>query len=236
VNLINRIVVTFALLALAAGAISIVVLAWTIPEDSIRGLRDAVDWLDENNEDLQKVLLTTIGAFLALVAFIALVLEFVPSSGPAVKVTDVQAGEALLTTAAIGQRVEEEVRGVANVTEVKAVVRGRRKGVEVMLDLHVDPQANLATVTNEACDAARRVLSDKVHVALAEQPRVRLHDRELRLQRALQPRPVEPQAPIEGPKPTVEAGPVAAEGQAESSAPPAEATPPTEDAVRADGA
>jgi hypothetical protein len=44
------------------------------------------------------------------------------------------------TTAAIGQRVEEEVRGVENVTEVRAVVRGRRQGVEVTLDLHVDPR------------------------------------------------------------------------------------------------
>jgi hypothetical protein len=74
-NLINRIVVTFALLALAAGAISIVALAWAIPEDSIRGLRDAVDWLEENNEELQKVLLTTIGAFVALMALIGLVIN-----------------------------------------------------------------------------------------------------------------------------------------------------------------
>ena len=218
-NLINRIVVTFALLALAAGAISIVALAWAIPEDSIRGLRDAVDWLDENNEDLQKVLLTTIGAFLTLVAFTGLVLEFVPSSGPAVKVTDVQAGEAILTTAAIGQRVEEEVRGVENVTEVKAVVRGRRRGVEVMLDLHVDPQANLATVTNEACDAARRVLSDKVHVTLAEQPRVRLHYRELRLRSRVPVTAAAPAAP-ETPAEAVEApaGVAAKEAPAEVAA------------------
>jgi hypothetical protein len=71
-------------------------------------------------------------------------------------------------------------------------------------------------VTNEACDAARRVLSEKVHVALVEQPRVRLHYRELRLQRALQPRPPEPLPAVEVPQATVEAEAVAAEGQAES--------------------
>ena len=100
-NLINRIVITLLLLALFAGAIAVIVLTWAMPDDSISGLRDAVDWLEDNNEDLQKALLTMIAALVALVCFTALVLEFVPSSGGAVKVTDVQTGQAVLTTAAI---------------------------------------------------------------------------------------------------------------------------------------
>jgi hypothetical protein len=203
-NLINRITVTLLLLALFAGAIAVIVLTWAMPDDSINGLRDAVDWLEDNNEDLQKALLTMIAALVALVCFTALVLEFIPSSGGAVKVTDVQTGQAVLTTAAIAQRIQEEVRAVDNVSDVKAAVRTKRKGVDVMLDLHVDPHANLAVVTNDSIEATRRVLNDKVHVAIAEPPRVRLHYKELRLQR--------PQAaPTEGSAPAVQAEPAAAD-------------------------
>jgi hypothetical protein len=203
-NLINRITVTLLLLALFAGAIAVIVLTWAMPDDSINGLRDAVDWLEDNNEDLQKALLTMIAALVALVCFTALVLEFIPSSGGAVKVTDVQTGQAVLTTAAIAQRIQEEVRAVDNVSDVKAAVRTKRKGVDVMLDLHVDHHANLAVVTNDSIEATRRVLNDKVHVAIAEPPRVRLHYKELRLQR--------PQtAPTEGSAPAAPAEPAAAD-------------------------
>jgi hypothetical protein len=214
-NLINRIVITLLLLALFAGAIAVIVLTWAMPDDSISGLRDAVDWLEDNNEDLQKALLTMIAALVALVCFTALVLEFVPSSGGAVKVTDVQTGQAVLTTAAIAQRIQEDVRAVPNVSDVRAVVKTKRKGVDVMLDLHVDPHANLAVVTNDAIEATRRVLNDKVHVALAEPPRVRLHYKELRLQRQQPSRP-------ETPAPVAPPDEAAAEGES-AAAPPAPA-------------
>jgi hypothetical protein len=250
VNLFNRIVITLLLLALAGGAIAIVALAWTLPEDSISGLRDGVNWLDDNNGDLEKVILTTAGALIALVAFAIIVMELIPSAGKDVKVSDVEAGNVVLSTAAIAERVDEAVREVPNVAQVKSVVRGRRKGVEVFLDLHVDPNANLAAVSAAACDAARRVLSERVHVPITGQPRVRLHYRELRLQQAAaRPEPVEasrsePEGPrpepVEGPRPEAVAGPA---GEAVDPAEPAlaapgttERQPPPEGVVRQDGA
>jgi hypothetical protein len=197
VNLINRIVVTFALLTLIGAAVAVAALAWTIPADSIDGLRDAVNWLDDNDGDTEKVLLTAVCGLIALLAFIALLFEFAPAGGNSVRLTDVKAGEAQLTSTAIGQRVDEEVRQVPHVSEVRSVVRPRRKGVELFLDLHVDPQANLATVADEALEAAKRVLADKVHVELTQPPKVRMHYRELRLQRALHPR--DPDADYRGP-------------------------------------
>lgn len=182
-RLFNRMAVTLLFLALAAGAITVIVLAWTMPEESIRGLRDAVDWLDDNNADTQKVVLTSAGALIALIAVTVLVMEFAPSNGAEVKVTDVNTGNATLTTTAIGQRIEEAVRTVPNIVEVRAAVRARRKGILVSLELHVDPNANLAAVAEAACEATRQVLAERVHVELAEQPKVRLHYRELRLHR-----------------------------------------------------
>jgi hypothetical protein len=93
------------------------------------------------------------------------------------------------------------VQRVPHVATVRAVVKAKRKGVQVALDLHVDPEANLAAETDEACQAAQDVLTERVHVALQEPPHARLHYRELRLRqrpiagRTPQAAPIAPQTP-----------------------------------------
>jgi hypothetical protein len=187
VNVLNRILMILICLTLIAAAISVIVLAWTIPNDSIAALRDAVDWLDENNQDLEKALLTGIASGVAFLALVVLLFEMTPKTGNEVKVTDLQVGDAVLSTTAIAQRIEEAVRAVPHVADVKATVKAKGKGVAVGLDLHVDPEANLAQVTDEACQAARDVLTQRVHVGLVAPPRARLHYRELRLNRPARP-------------------------------------------------
>lgn len=180
-SLFNRIALVLVCAVLLVAAVAVIVLTWTIPNRSINWLSDAVDWIDANDGDLEKALLTTISATIGLFAVIVLLLELFPRSGPDVKVTDLSRGDATLSTAAIGQRIEEAVCQVPNVAEVRANVRARKRGVLVSLDLQVDPEANLATVTDEACRVAQDVLTDRVHVALLRPPTARLHYRELRL-------------------------------------------------------
>jgi hypothetical protein len=200
VNLINRLALVTICLALIAGAGAVIGLAWAAPEESIKWLADAAGWLDDHNTDGTKALITIGGGLVLLVGFVVLVMELIPQSSGEVKVTGLQVGDAVLTTAAIGQRIEEAVNQVPNVSDVRANVRARRKGVTVALDLHVDPDANLAAVTDAACEAARDVLSDKVHVELLAPPRARLHYRELRLKgRQVRQIPVEAPAPVEEP-------------------------------------
>ncbi|MPZ48790.1 MAG: alkaline shock response membrane anchor protein AmaP [Dehalococcoidia bacterium] len=203
-NLLNRIFMILVCLALIAGSVSVIVLAWTIPNESIDGLNDTVQWLSDNNQDLEKTFLTAGGAAIAVLALIILILELTPKGGTEVKVTDLQVGNAVLSTAAIGQRIEEAVRLVPHVADVKATVKTKGKGVAVGLDLHVDPDANLAEVTDEACAAARDVLVNRVHVGLAAPPRARLHYRELRMGRAATTRPMLlPQSAPTEPEPAV---------------------------------
>ncbi len=178
----NRIVLAVLCLALVVGAVAIIVLTWTIPNRSINWLGDAVQWLDDNDGDLEKALLTTVSASIGLIAMIVLLIEVIPRSGPGVKVSGLNRGNATLSTAAIGQRIEEAVRQVPNVSEVRATVNSKKKGVLLALDLQVDPDANLATVTDEACQVAEDVLENRVHVTLLKPPTARLHYRELRLQ------------------------------------------------------
>ena len=183
-NLFNRIFLIVLSVALIAAAISLITFTWSIPGDSIDELGDAVNWLDRHNDDLEKALLTAVAALIGLLALIVVLIEMRPPAGADVKMTDLKVGDAVLSTGAIGQRVEEAVRQVAHVVQARAAVRSKRKGVKVALDLQVAPEANLATLTDEACEAARDVLLNRVHVALAAPPSARIHYRELRLQRA----------------------------------------------------
>jgi hypothetical protein len=77
--------------------------------------------------------------------------------------------------------------------------------------LHVDPDANLAAVTDAACEAARDVLIEKVHVELMAPPRARLHYRELRLKGRSTPSGMMP--------PSAPDAPASAEAQVATEAP-----------------
>jgi hypothetical protein len=182
-NMFNRVVLIVISVLLVAAAIAVISLTWTIPNRSVNWLADAAQWIDDNDGDLEKTLLTTVSAFIGLVAVIVLLIELIPRRGPAVQVTNLTSGTATLSAAAIGQRIEEAVVQVPHVSEVRAEVKSRKKGVLVALDLQVDPEANLATVTDEAIQMATEVLTDRVHVALIRPPTARLHYRELRMHR-----------------------------------------------------
>jgi hypothetical protein len=205
-NLFNRIFMVLLCLVLVGAAISVIVLTWTIPEDSIQWLRDSADWLDDRNQDSEKIVLTAVAAVIGFLALMIALLQLMPQSSSEVKVTDLKAGGAVLSTAAISQRVEEAVRGVPHVAEVRSNVKAKRKGVLVGLDLLVEPEANLADVTDQACQVVQDVLTNRrVHVALAEPPRVRLHYRERGRRQQL--RTVETPAPTPLPLPPPEPEP-----------------------------
>jgi hypothetical protein len=182
-NGFNRFVLIVLCIVIVVAAIAMITLTWTIPNRSVNWLKDAAQWVDDNDGDLEKALLTSISAFLGLVALIVLLIELLPRRGPSVQLTDVAAGSATLSAAAISQRIEEAVVQVPNVAEVRADVKSKRKGILVELDLQVEPEANLATVTDQACQTAQEVLTDRVHVQLLRPPTARLHYRELRLRR-----------------------------------------------------
>lgn len=201
-NVFNRLFMTLLGLALVALAIAVLALTWTIPEDTIAWLRDATDWMGRHNQDTEKALLSLIAGVVAFLGLVLVLLELLPDNGD-VRVTDLRVGGAVLSTADITQRVEEAVRTVDHVVNVKASVKAKgRKGVVVLLNLDVDPDANLMVVTDEACEAATDMLTNKVHVSLAEPPQARLHYRELRFKTRTVREPASP-PPDEDPKDAV---------------------------------
>jgi hypothetical protein len=182
-NVFNRIVLVFLCLALIAGSIAVIALAWEAPNGSIDALQDAVTWLDENNQDSEKTILTAIAGAVAFLAFVILLLELIPRSSEQVRANDLQMGAVMLPTSAISQRVEAAVRAGAEVSDVRAQVKGRRNGVLIRLDLYVHPDATLTEVTEQAYQATTEVLTERLHVSLLAPPVVRIHYRDSKARR-----------------------------------------------------
>jgi hypothetical protein len=141
----------------------------------------------------------------ALLALVVVIAELTPSQAGRVPVRDVRAGDALLSTSAIAQRLQHELSVVSHVTHVKPTVTARGKAVEVDLELHVDPDTNLAVTSEEACRAVENLLGGQLNVEMARPPRLNLRYSELRLAEApTRASPPEPPPPVEEPPAEVE--------------------------------
>jgi hypothetical protein len=169
----NRLVVISICRLLIIAAVVVVVLAWTSSTSSINALRDGVEWLSENNHDTEKWVLTAIAAVLGVLALVVLILQPNRPSDE-VRVSDLQGGDAVLSTAVTGERVEQAVMQVANVSAVRVSVKSWRGEVLLGIDLLVDSEADLVAVTDEACETAKSVLTERLHVRLAAPPAVRV--------------------------------------------------------------
>ncbi len=203
-DLANRlIIVLLALLMMFAVAV-VILFAWAAAPDSVERLADFVQFLDDHDQDDgARVILTLGGVVVALLALVIVIAELTPASVERVPVRDVKAGDALLSTDAIAQRLQQEVSAVPHVTQTKAIVAARGKGVEVDLELHVDPETNLALTSEEACRAVENLLNNRLSVEMARPPRLNLRYSELRLAGAMAkpsqfaPPPATDEAPTE---------------------------------------
>jgi len=216
-NLANRLIIVLGALLLIFAVAVMILFTWAAASESVERLSDFVQFLDDHQEDNgSRVILTLGGIVVALLALVVVIAELTPPRAERVPVRDVRAGDALLSTDAIAHRLQQEVSVVPHVTQAKATVTTRGKGVEVDLELHVDPDTNLALTSEEACRAVENLLTNRLSVEMARPPRLNLRYSELRLAGA----PTE--APPSAPPPPAEEPPAEAE---EKEAPAAAETP-----------
>ena len=204
-DLANRLLIVLLALLLMFAVAVVILFAWAAAPESVERLSDFVQFLDGHAEDDgSRVILTLGGVVAALLALVVVIAELTPAQAERVPVRDVKAGDALLSTDAIAQRLQQEVSTVPHVTQTKATVAAHGKGVEVDLELHVDPETNLALTSEEACRAVQNLLSNRLSVEMARPPRLNLRYSELRLAGAttraspFAPPPAADEAPPEG--------------------------------------
>lgn len=181
----NRVAIVLAALVVMFFALLVAMLAWGAPEGSVGRLQDFVTFLtDHQDEDLAKLVTSLGAAVVVLLGLLVVILELSPPTTPGVRITAVRSGDATITSDAIAERIQQEVLTVEHITAAKVQVAGRRQRVEVDLDLHVDPEASLATAADAACSRTRELVEGRMSIPLVRPPRARLHYRELRIGRA----------------------------------------------------
>ena len=221
-NLANRLIIVLGALVVIFAVAVVILFTWAAASESVERLGDFVQFLDDHAEDNgSRIILTLGGIVVALLALVVVIAELTPSRAERVPVRDVRAGDALLSTGAIAQRLQQEVSVVPHVTQTKATVTARGKGVEVDLELHVDPDTNLALTSEEACKAVENLLTNRLSVEMARPPRLNIRYSELRLAGAPAP-PVEEQ-PVAAEETEPPAAATETPAAAEETEPPAEA-------------
>ena len=224
----NRVIIVAGAFVWIFLVLVLILLAWGAPENSIDRLGDFVEYLDDHTDDVSRVILTLGGVILVLVAVVLIIAEVTPPATAAVKVQQVKAGSAVISTQEIEQRVEQEVGSVPHVSQAAVKVVGRGRGVELDLDLHVDPEANLTEAAEEACQRARELAEGKMGIALLRPPRAHLHYKELHLAAAaeapsteadVEPAEADVEPPDEAAEPSAETTHEAEEKEAEEDPP-----------------
>jgi hypothetical protein len=189
--------VLLALLVIFAAALAIA-LAWGAPDRSIERIADLADWLRRHNDRETKLIVTLGGAVIVLAMLMAIIVELTPSPTQRMRIRSIRTGDATITTREIADRINAEVQAKEHIAECQSIVAARGQRIEVVLDLHVDPGADLTRASEEACATVRQFVEGQIGVELAATPRARLHYRELRL-RSDAPQPQEPPSPIPPP-------------------------------------
>lgn len=195
---INRFVIVVLCLLLIAVSALVVALAWWRPDESIARVGDFAGWLsDRNNQDAKLIL--SLGAGVVVLALLTLiVVEMTPGDSQKMRVRNMKSGDAVITTKQIAERVNEETMQAPHVAACSATVVRHGKKVEIALDLHVDPGADLAETADEACRRAHVLVEERMGIGLTARPRARLHYRELHLRREGPPQELQAQRETPG--------------------------------------
>src|SRR4030042_308291 len=107
--LAHRLIIVLLALLLMFAVACVILFAWAAAPESVERLSDFVQFLDDHAEDDgSRVILTLGGAVVALLALVVVIAELTPPQTERVPVRDVKAGDALLSTDAIAQRLQQE--------------------------------------------------------------------------------------------------------------------------------
>jgi len=154
----------------------VILLTWGADTETIDRLGDLVSYLNDHTDNASKLILTLGVAALIVLSLIVIVAELVPAEPAAaeVRLESVTGATAVLPTEAITQRLEFELRSLAQVQEAQAMVAARDRGLAVALNLTLTSDANVASATEEACRVVQETVEQKIGVALVGLPTVQI--------------------------------------------------------------
>lgn len=185
IDQINRAVIAIAALLVAFAAVLVVVLAWAEWASMAGRIEDFAGYLSDHDSRDAKLIVSLGALVLILLMAGIMIIELTPSPTQKMRLRNVKAGDATLTTHEIAARIEEELSRLPHIAGAQVIVAAKNSNVEVILDLQVDSGANLAATADEACSRTHVLVEQTMGVELAALPRARLHYRELQLRAPL---------------------------------------------------
>jgi hypothetical protein len=165
-NTFNRVVVVLLLLA----TIIVMTVVLVVPRPMIEIVQGWLWNLDANLALVVQPFLLIVGVLLALlvdvICAVLIWLEIRRRRPRAIKVRSISGGQAELTVDSVARRVEHNVSQLEGVISVEPNVLGKRRGVEVEIDLETSPEVNVPAKTEEVCQVTREVVEDKMGLRL----------------------------------------------------------------------
>jgi hypothetical protein len=161
-NEANRMLIVLVCAAIIVLMAVLAFLTWSAPDDLISSLQDAVDFLDDNNTDAGKLIVTLAALAVSIMALLLIIVELAPEDEPK-ELRIEHAGSTMIVPAdALRLRLEEAVLALPEVTAARSRVWTKSRAVAASLDLTVAHSANVAEVSQEA----GRIVVDTVQTDL----------------------------------------------------------------------
>jgi hypothetical protein len=140
----------------------IIFLAWAAPDDAVDRIGDFAEFLDDNNTNAGKLIVTLAALAAAVLGLLVIIVELAPEDEPKDLRVEQAGATTIVPADALRMRLEEALLGLPEVTAARSKVWSRSKGIAAELNLTVTPEANVSHVTQEAA----RVVVDTVQTDL----------------------------------------------------------------------
>jgi hypothetical protein len=212
-NETNRMLLVLMASAWIVAMVTIIFVAWAEPARAIIRIHDFAEFLDDNDTDAGKLVISLAAAATAVLALLLIILEFGPEDDPKELRVEQAGATTIIPSDALRARLEEALLLLPGVTEAKTRVRTQDQAIAATVDLTVVRGANVGDLTQRAV----RVVVDTVHtdlgLAVAGMPKVKFAFGGEKAVPQPEPQPASvPAAPFSGP---IENDPAA--GHADSS-------------------
>jgi hypothetical protein len=170
----NRTLITLVAAAMIIVMAVLIFLTWTADTDVIDRVGDFAEYLDDNNDNAGKLIITLAALIVVVLALLVIVLELAPEDEEKELRVKQAGATTIVPAAALRGRIEEALLAMREVTSAKAKVNTRDNGIATALDLTLIPNANIAATTQEAARVVSDTVQNDLGLPVAGVPNVRV--------------------------------------------------------------
>lgn len=194
-NAFNRAVVLLLVLLSIVLLIISAVVPNTVLERLIYTLQQAQDAL-VSRWPMSYVFFLVVDILLVFLLILLLWLEVRPQTKKTFTVRTVSGTQAEVSTASVAQNLQFRISEVSDVFKVRPIVRGKRGGVDVLLEIETATEIDIPSKVEEVSQAARDLIEQKMGLKVSK---IRVHLRQVPHGRA---KVVPPAPPVQPAMPT----------------------------------